>query len=58
MSSEDMNETTKNFIKAMEEFKPVEPAPIVIKLTYDAITNIVDGFTFEDTNKPWVEITR
>lgn len=38
--------------------KVEKPKPIVIKLTYDVETGIVDGFTFEETDKPWVEITR
>lgn len=57
-SSSNMNETTKNFLQAIKEFNPKKPAPIVIKLTYDPITNIVNGLTFEDTDLPWVEITR
>lgn len=58
MSSENLNETTKNFLKALEEYKPADPVPVVIKLTYDPNTNIVDGLAFEDTDKPWVEITK
>lgn len=53
-----MNETTKNFLQAIQEFKPTPAQAVIIKLTYDPVTNIVDGFTFEDTDKPWVEITR
>lgn len=53
-----MNETTKNFLQAIKEHKFIPAAPIVIKLTYDPITKIVDGFTFEDTDKPWIEISR
>ena len=58
MSSNIMNETTKNLIQALKEFKPEQPKPVVIKLTYDPLTNIVDGFTFEETDKPWIEISR
>ncbi len=57
-SLENMNETTKNFLQALADYIPLTPKSIVIKLTYDPNTNIVDGFTFEDTDKPWIEITR
>jgi hypothetical protein len=53
-----MNETTKNLLQALAEYKAPVSKPIVIKLTYDPDTNIVDGWTFEDTDKPWIEITR
>lgn len=57
-SLDNMNETTKNFLQAIKEFDPGKPKPTVIKLTYDPVTNIVDGVTFEETDKPWIEITR
>jgi hypothetical protein len=53
-----MNETTMNLLKAIQEYKEPEVTPIVIKLIYDPETTLVTGFTFEDTDKPWVEITR
>ncbi len=53
-----MNETTKNFLQAIQEFKITPAKAVVIKLTYELDTCIVDGFTFEDTDKPWIEITR
>lgn len=58
MSSEEMNETTLNFLKAISEYKEEPVKPIVIKLTYDPETFIVDGLTFDETDKPWIEITR
>jgi hypothetical protein len=58
MSSDNLNETTKNFLKAISEYKLEPVKPIVIKLTYDPITNIVNGCTYDDTDEPWIEITR
>ena len=54
----EMNETTLNLIKALQEYKPLEMPPVVIKLTYDPETLFVTGATFEDTDSPWVEITQ
>lgn len=56
-SSEPMNETTANLIKVLSEYVEPEPAKVVIKLTYDPVTSIVTGWTFEDTTEPFVEIT-
>jgi hypothetical protein len=53
-----MNETTLNLLKALEEYTPPEVKPIVIKLMYDPETHVVLGATFEDTDKPWIEITK
>jgi hypothetical protein len=53
-----MNETTLNLIKALEEYKPIEAVPVVIKMTYDPETLIVTGTTVEDTDGPWIEITQ
>jgi hypothetical protein len=53
-----MNETTKNLLQALADYKPPKTKPIVIKLTYDLVTGIVNGLTFEDTDKPWIEISR
>lgn len=58
MSLNNLNETTKNLLKAFEDYSPPETSKIIIKLTYDKSTGIIDGHTFEDTNKPWIEITR
>ena len=57
--STDLNNTTfQNLIEALSNQKNVEPVPIVIKLTYDPDTLYVNGITFEDTDLPWIEITR
>ena len=58
MSSENMNETTANFIEAIRNYKPIEIKPVILKMIYDAETGIVEGVTGEDTDKPWIEITR
>lgn len=59
ISFEDLNDTTKNLIKALEEFVPVNPKPIVYKLTYDKETGIVNGCTIdENVDLPWVEISK
>lgn len=59
MSSNNLNETTKNFLQSLKDFKEEqEYTPIIIKLTYNEETGIVDGYTMEDTEKPWIEITR
>ena len=57
-SLENMNETTKNLLKALAEYVPPIPKKIVIKLLYDEITGDVYSFTFEDTDKPFIEISR
>jgi hypothetical protein len=48
----------KNLLIALSEYKPPTCKPIIIKLTYNKDTGIVDGFTMEETDKPWIEITR
>lgn len=53
-----MNETTKNLIIALQDYKVEVPKPEIIKLTYDKDTGIVDGCTAEDTDKPWIEISK
>lgn len=57
-SSSNLNETTKNLLTVLNEYKEKQPVPVVIKLTYNPHTMLVDGFTMEDTDKPWIEITR
>lgn len=52
-----MNETTKNFLKALNEFVTEPIDPISIKLTYDPDTFYVTGCTSGDTDQPYVEIT-
>lgn len=56
-SSDDLNETTKNLIEALNSVKE-ETTHFVIKLTYEASTGRVTGCTFDDTSEPWIEITR
>lgn len=57
-SSNTMNETTANLIKAINELV-VTPAPkIAFKLTYDPETNYVTGCTCDNTALPFIEITR
>ncbi len=58
MSLDNLNETTKNLLIALSEYKPPICKPIIIKLTYNKDTGIVDGFTMEETDKPWIEISR
>lgn len=57
-SLDDMNETTKNLLIALRDYKPPECKPVIIKLIYDAETGIVENIEFGDTDKPYVEITR
>lgn len=57
-SSDDMNETTKNFLIALSEYNPPVCKPVIIKLVYDADTGIVENIEFGDTDKPYVEISR
>ena len=57
-SSKNLNETTENFLLALEKHVPQNNHQVVIKLTYDPITNYVNGWTFENTDLPFVEITR
>lgn len=57
-SSDNLNETMRNLLTALDDYNPEETIPVVIKLTYDKVTGIVDGFTMEDTDKPWVEISK
>lgn len=58
MSLDNLNETTKNLLIALNEHVEKQPAPVIIKLIYDDVTGIVNGFTMEETDKPWIEITR
>lgn len=51
-------QTTRNFELALEALQPVESKPIVRKLTYDPVTGITQTLTFEDTNLPYVVITK
>lgn len=53
-----MNETTLNFLRAISEFTPDTAPLITIKLTYDPDTLYVTGCTFNETDQPFVEITR
>ena len=57
-SSDNMNETMRNLLIAISEYVPSETKPIIIKLTYDANTGLVDGLEFYDTDKPYIEISR
>lgn len=57
-SSDNLNETTRNLLIALSEYVPPVCKPVIIKLTYDATTGLVDGLEFFDTDKPYVEITR
>jgi hypothetical protein len=58
MSLDNLNETTKNLLIALSENIEKQPAPVIIKLTYNSVTGLVDGFTMEETDKPWIEISR
>lgn len=53
-----LNETTKNLLIALTNYKMENPKPVIIKLTYNADTGLVDGFTMEETDKPFVEVSR
>jgi hypothetical protein len=48
----------RNLLIAISEYVPLETKPIIIKLTYDANTGLVDGLEFYDTDKPYIEISR
>jgi len=58
MSLDNMNDSMRNLLKVLENLKPFEVKPVVIKLLYDAETCLVNGVTFEETDRPYVEITR
>ena len=57
MSLENLNETTKNLLQALNEFKPAPVKPVDIKLLYDEKTGMVYSFTGGETDKPYVSIT-
>lgn len=51
-------QTTRNLEIALELLQPIESKPIVRKLTYDPVTGITESLTFEETNLPYVVITK
>lgn len=53
-----MNETTRNLIQAIREYKSPPVNPTILKLTYDKETGIAGGIITEDTDLPWVEMTK
>lgn len=53
-----MNETTRNLIQAIREYKEEPVKPVVLKLTYDKETGIAGDIITEDTDLPWIEITK
>jgi hypothetical protein len=57
-SWDNLNETTKNLLIALENYKVEQPKPIVIKLIYDKDTGLIEGITTEETNKPWLPVTK
>ena len=49
------------FVKGMKMFldsQPKEEKPVVYKLVYDPETFLVTERTIDETNKPYIEITR
>jgi len=53
-----LNDTTKNLLIALEALEQPEPKKLVRKVLYDPETGLTNGFTFDDTNQPFVEITK
>jgi len=53
-----MNKTTENFFKALERYTPPVTEPVIWKLCYDNDTGIVTELTTEDTEYPYIEISR
>jgi hypothetical protein len=43
-----MNDTTENFIKALQQYKTPEPKPVIWKLYYNVQTGIPVDLTTED----------
>jgi hypothetical protein len=53
-----MNETTENLWRALENYTPPETKPTVWKLVYDLATGKPLNVTIEETDQPYIEITR
>lgn len=53
-----MNETTDNFFKVYDNWKPVDPPGVVFRLIYDEKTGKVIDLTSEETDRAHILITR
>jgi hypothetical protein len=53
-----MNETTENFLTAIKNYTPPQVNAVVYKLVYNADTGKPVCVTIEDTDRPWVAISR
>lgn len=53
-----MNKTTKNFLKALENYNPPETVAVVWKLCYDKETGVILDLTTEETVLAYIEISR
>lgn len=53
-----MNETTKNLWRALENYTPPETKPLVWRLVYDPVTGKPLNVITDETNRPYIEITR
>ena len=53
-----MNKTTENLWQALENYKPPETKPVIWKLVYDPDTGKPLNVITEETDQPYIEITR
>lgn len=53
-----MNKTTENFLIAINNYSEPEVKPTVYKLMYDINTGKPLGVTTDNTDLPWIEISR
>lgn len=57
-SSNDSNDNIATLEAALEALEHTAPKVLVRKVLYDPETGLTNGFTFDDTNQPYVEITK
>lgn len=53
-----MNKTTENFLKALENYNTPETAPVIWRLCYDKETGVILDLTTEQTDLDYIEISR
>ena len=53
-----MNETTENFFKVYDNWKPVDPPEVVFRLVYDEKTSKALDLTIHETDLTHIIITR
>ena len=53
-----MNKTTENFLAAISSYQPPKVVVPTYRLIYDPATGKPTSVTTEDTDQPWIAITR